>query len=122
MRVLITGDRNHTNYDLIESALMTVWEASHRPEFFIVVHGDATGADTLAAAAASQHGWPVEPHPADWDRFGRGAGHKRNQEMVDLGADLCLAFPMPGSRGTWDCVRRARLASIPVRVHRSMNG
>jgi hypothetical protein len=35
--------------------------------------------------------------------------------MVDLGADLCLAFPMPRSRGTWDCVRRAKKAGIVVR-------
>lgn len=43
------------------------------------------------------------------------AGGVRNQEMVNLGGYLvCLAFPLAGSRGTWDCVARARVAGIPV--------
>lgn len=42
------------------------------------------------------------------------AGLVRNQLMVDLGADICLAFPLPGSRGTWDCMGRAEAAGIKV--------
>ena len=34
--------------------------------------------------------------------------------MVDLGADVCLAFPLGESRGTRDCMRRASEAGIPV--------
>jgi hypothetical protein len=34
--------------------------------------------------------------------------------MVSLGADICLAFPQPGSKGTWDCARKAADAGIPV--------
>lgn len=34
--------------------------------------------------------------------------------MVDLGADLCLAFPLPDSRGTKDCMARAKKAGIKV--------
>jgi hypothetical protein len=37
--------------------------------------------------------------------------------MVGLGADLCLAFPLPGSTGTPHCVGLARAAGIPVRVY-----
>jgi predicted Rossmann-fold nucleotide-binding protein len=41
------------------------------------------------------------------------AGHYRNQEMADTGADLCIAFP--GGRGTADMVRRAAAAGIEIR-------
>lgn len=41
----------------------------------------------------------------------------RNQEMADRGADLCLAFPGPESVGTWDMIRKARAAGIPVHIH-----
>jgi hypothetical protein len=41
--------------------------------------------------------------------------------MVSLGADLCLGFPGPGSKGTWDCLRKAVDAGIPTRV-RSLGG
>jgi len=93
-----------------------------------VVHGDCpTGADHFA------HRWVALPmddyvdvtvveerHPADWDRYGKAAGPIRNREMVDAGADLVLAFPLPGpwsrSRGTWDCVGAAEAHGIPVQV------
>lgn len=84
-----------------------------------LIHGDANGLDRLAAAVASELGYVVETHPALWwtdGRFDRGAGPKRNQRMVDAGADLCLAFPGPESVGTWDCARRARKAGILVVV------
>ena len=35
---------------------------------------------------------------------------------MSSGADRVYAFPMKGSRGTWDCVRRAEKAGIPVTV------
>lgn len=61
----------------------------------------------------------VEPHPADWQRHGKAAGHIRNAEMVQAGADLVLAFYQRGARntGTADLVRRASRAGIPVTTH-----
>lgn len=59
-------------------------------------------------------GGTVERHPAEWDKHGKAAGPIRNQKMVDLGATVCLAFPLPGSRGTAHCMSAARKASIPV--------
>jgi hypothetical protein len=44
------------------------------------------------------------------------AGHRRNQHMVDLRPKLVVAAHHAGSRGTADCIRRARQASIPVLV------
>ena len=35
--------------------------------------------------------------------------------MVAAGADVVLAFPLPGSRGTWSCVRLALKAGLEVR-------
>jgi len=62
----------------------------------------------------------AEVHRADWKKYGRAAGPIRNKQMVELGADLCLAFPDHpkghGSRGTWNCVKLAQQAGIPVLV------
>lgn len=108
-RVLATGGRNFTNVDQVRSVLTEL--AGQHPTA-ILVHGDARGLDRLAASIALDIGWQVEPHPADWQRNGRGAGPIRNQEMVDSGADLCLVFS--GGNGTADCRRRAVKAGIPV--------
>lgn len=118
MRILITGSRNWAAEATIASALQQVWAEAGRPKQVTVIHGACPygGADALAAQAARQYGWDVEEHAADWRRHGRRAGPMRNQAMVDAGADVTLAFPLANSRGTWDCVRRARAAGIPVHV------
>lgn len=38
--------------------------------------------DALAKAWTVSNGVPVETYKADWARYGRGAGHRRNAEMV----------------------------------------
>ncbi|YCK35152.1 SLOG family protein [Actinomadura sp. ATCC 39365] len=115
---------------------------------FVVVHGHCPrGADAIADFyCADQAGWrdnanqvlAVERYPADWARCspacppgphrrnGRAgftycplAGHHRNQQMVDLGADILLAFIRNNSRGATDCTRRARAAGIQVREWRA---
>jgi len=122
--VLITGSRDWTDAATIQtalSAIYTTWRP-HRTEFeqFIVVHGDARGADNIARQwALNTHQndpWVThEPHPAQWEDIGRSAGHRRNEEMVNLGADLCLAFPLGRSPGTRGCMKLARKAGISMR-------
>lgn len=54
-------------------------------------------------------------HPGHLPDYCPAAGPRRNQTMVDRRPAVCLGFPMPGSRGTADCMRRAAAAGIPVR-------
>jgi hypothetical protein len=41
----------------------------------------------------------------------------RNQHMVSLGADLCLAFIANNSPGATGCMKMAHRAGIPVELH-----
>ncbi len=116
-RLLITGSRSWTDTDTLTTALDQAWrDLGAHPGTVLVCGACPTGVDAIAAAAWRAWGRPVQECPADWARAGRAAGPARNQVMVDAGADLCLAFPLPGSTGTWDCVRRAKTAGIPVRT------
>ena len=94
----------------------------------VLIHGACRGTDEIAAeemkgvyARGELPGELVlDPHPAEWTRFGRRAGPIRNGEMVALKPDVCLAFPMRGSGGkggTWDCIHQAADAGIPVRIY-----
>jgi hypothetical protein len=92
----------------------------------IVVHGACpTGVDAIVDRWLRDRpilGVELERHPANWSRNGRAAGPIRNTEMVNLGADMCLAFPgpvEPGAKhrfGTRDCLGKAIDAGIPCRV------
>lgn len=132
-RILITGSRDWRDRRAIVEALVN---AAAGAVAVTVVHGACpTGADAMADLIARRLGFTVERHPADWEapcRWGcvpghrrqrrdgtwycPKAGHYRNQEMVDLGADLVLAFQRDRSRGTQDCITRARIANLVVIV------
>lgn len=121
-RVLVTGSRDWDDLAAVRNALGQVrTEDTDQP--IVVVHGDCpTGADAMAAylvaRAVPSFEMTAEPHPANWRPGGqldRSAGFRRNAEMVDLGADICLAFIRNGSRGASHTAALAEKAGIPVR-------
>lgn len=113
-RLLVTGSRDWTDRALIADALRAAYHYFDGARDTILVHGAARGADKLAKGIWNNQGLPDEPHPADWKQYGKAAGMIRNREMVLLGADLCLAFPLFNSIGTLGCMKVAELAGIRV--------
>lgn len=128
MRVIVCGSRTWTDRKAIEDRLGALMRESlgkwtdlfEPPGTLTVVHGACEeGADAFARDWCRYHWGTVfeEAHPANWDEYGRKAGPIRNSVVASKGADLCLAFRMPGkSNGTDDMVRKARAAGIPVEV------
>lgn len=133
-RMLVTGSRDWTNADLISKQLAVAWWDLGGTNDLVLVSGHCeTGADALAEAVWTDHRLTVEPHPADWPTcaptckpghrktrrdgttYCPSAGHRRNAEMVALGADLCLAFIRNGSPGATGCADLAEAAGIVVR-------
>ncbi len=114
-RILITGSRDWLDQQTIKAALDEHWD----PVAVLVSGACRTGADMLCESYWTMRGGTVEQHEADWKRFGRAAGPMRNKHMVDLGADLCLAFLRGDSPGTTGTIGLARAAGIPVKVFRS---
>lgn len=111
-RLLVTGSRYHTDRDKVARTLRPFAQPGR-----VLVHGKAPGLDMLCRDVWTELGLPALGIPAEWDKYGNRAGPIRNQAMVDLGGYVaCVAFPGPGSVGTWDCVRRAVAADIPTLV------
>jgi hypothetical protein len=118
MRVLVTGSRDWRDREAVERALRRLEREAldgDGTSGFTLVHGGRRGADAHAHSwARNRVGWTVEPHPAAWWRYGRGAGPIRDREMVEAGADVCIAFLAPGSRGSRGCATLAAGAGIRV--------
>ncbi len=121
LRILITGSREWADKGAIAQALLdafgeygpfidydeqmgrlTAWQS------ITLVHGAARGADAIADRLGEAWGLTVERHRArDFP-----TPLLRNQHMVDLGADVCLAFAQRWASGTGNCARAARKAGI----------
>lgn len=109
--ILICGDRNWTDFDLVSDVI-----AGLQPT--LVIQGGAKGADTCAREAAQVHKIPYLEFRPKWEDHGKAAGPIRNQQMLTEGKpDLVIAFhnDLPSSKGTKDMVTRARKARLPVK-------
>lgn len=124
IRILITGSRDWPSEGAVHGALQRAIDSLPPGRRVIVVHGTAGGADQMAGRFAKNPANRAveEPRPADWATHGRAAGFRRNQEMVDSGADLTLAFIKDNSRGATHAADAAEAAGIPVIRHRITNG
>lgn len=121
-RVLVTGSRDWLDRHTIAKAM-----AEYRHQIIMAESPEAgidvtlvsgacpTGADRIAEQFAPELGWQVERHPAEWERYGKRAGYLRNVEMVESGADVCLAFIKDESRGASMTARLAEEAGIETR-------
>lgn len=104
-KLIIAGARNlPVQIPFIEDAVNTLLEPILGDEWDFgdlqIVSGGAKGADASGEAFAKLHGCGLKMFPADWDKYGKGAGHMRNKQMANY-ADAALIFmnkePSPGS-------------------------
>lgn len=112
-RVLICGDRNWKDYDIIEKYIRTL------PSGSVIINGRCRGVDNMARFLAHQLGYETMDFPADWDKYGRSAGPIRNGEMLKQGKpELVVAFhdDIENSKGTKDMVRQSRNRGIETIV------
>ena len=97
---LVCGGRNFHGWTAMSEALDRI-----RPD--VIIHGAAAGADAMAGRYARENDIECREFPAEWERHGRSAGYRRNQQMLDEGKpDMVVAFP--GGPGTQNMVKISR--------------
>ena len=83
-------------------------------DYLIVIHGAAPGADSAAGDWAKMNDIPCVAFPADWDKYGLGAGPIRNKQMLDEGKpDWIIAFP--GGTGTANMISQGKRRGVKVK-------
>lgn len=113
-RVVVAGSRNFQDKELLFSKL-DFFLQNQRPEKIEIVSGMAKGADTMGEEYARARGLKIKRFPAEWDRFGKSAGYRRNEQMATY-ADALVAFWDGHSPGTRHMISLCREKGIQVRV------
>lgn len=92
----MAGGRDFEDYGRLSAAVAEA--LGDRPlDRVEIVSGAARGADRLGERWARENGVALRQFPADWNRYGRSAGYRRNEEMAGY-ANAVLV--MPGGHGT----------------------
>ena len=86
MKTIIAGSRGIKDMKIIINAI-----EKSGIKISTVLSGRAKGVDILGELWAMENNIPVESFLPDWKRFGRGAGLKRNIEMINS-ADAFVRF------------------------------
>ncbi len=113
MRILVCGSRNFRQPNAVMHRLEKL------PPNTWIIHGGASGADSLADLYARRLGISVSRFPANWAEFGKAAGFIRNKHMLDQNPDLVVAFVRDpnNSPGTANMVLQALCAGVKGEVH-----
>jgi hypothetical protein len=127
VKILVAGSRTWANRDSIYrvlSALGPGTEIIHGGNgYYRIIDGQrraVRGADAIAGEVAKQLGFVVHEHPADWVRYGKSAGPKRNGLMLlthhifrnPIDHAYLFHEDIGASKGTADMMNRLKKAEI----------
>jgi len=108
MKVIIAGGRDFKDYEMFVSCL-------ERTKFNIeeVVSGAANGADKFGEVFAKSFDLKLKIFPAEWDKYGKSAGPKRNKKMAKY-ADGLIVFWDGCSRGSKNIIEEMKKLNKPI--------
>ena len=110
VRVIVCGGRNFKDREAVFAKLDEL-AADLGPLF--VIDGGAQGVDRWAREWRQDRLHPGKTFHAEWDRYSKAAGPKRNVRMIVEGQPkLVLAFP--GGKGTANMIAEAEARFVPV--------
>ncbi len=114
MKLIIAGCRDYNDYKFFKSILDQYLKDLDLSKIEIV-HGNASGVDSMADRYANEHNIKVTKFPAYWKVFGKKAGPIRNRKMAEYG-DYLIAFWDNKSRGTGNMIEEIKKLDKPHTV------
>lgn len=114
-KVIIAGSRTFHDYSLVKEKCLKILSNKMKEYEIHIICGCARGADTMGKQFAEEFGLKVLEYPADWEKYGKSAGYRRNREMAKV-ADALIAFWDGESRGTKHMIDLAKEYGLPTRI------
>jgi len=113
MRLIVAGGREFNNYKFLSKKLDRILSNTKGP--ITIISGGALGADKLGEDYAEDNDLSIVRMPAEWDKYGKSAGYKRNKQMAEI-ATHCVCFWDGESKGTKHMIDIAKAKGLPLRV------
>lgn len=101
-KVVVAGGRTYTNTGMVFICLEDIIQKDD-----IIISGHAKGVDMMGEFYAQKNNLAFEIYPAEWDKYGRSAGPRRNEKMAQI-ADKVVVFWDFKSRGTKNMIDMAK--------------
>ena len=100
INLMVCGSRSITDKEWVFSQMEAFWYWNAACyDDVTLIEGGATGVDSLAKEYAQENDWFIKEFPANWKKYGKSAGYRRNKDMVH-NCDLCLILWDGKSKGT----------------------
>ena len=116
MRLIIAGSRDFNDYEFLEAQVLAFIKRHRKNnEPVEIISGGARGADRLGEKFADRFTLTKNVVPAEWDKYGKSAGYRRNQEMADI-ASHCIVLWDGKSRGTGHMLDLARQKKLVLEI------
>ena len=114
-KVIVAGSRGFSNYKLLKETCNSTLREKKKTHNVIIVSGHAKGADLAGEQYANEEKLDLEIFPADWKKYGKSAGFRRNEQMAEF-ADALIAFWDGKSHGTKHMIDIATEKGMNVRI------
>lgn len=115
MHIIIAGCRGFSDYSVVEKEVMDFIGKYIGKVEIEIISGGAVGVDALGERYAKEHDLPLKVVNADWKKYGRSAGPRRNEQMARMAGTL-IAFWDGKSRGTKNMIDTAKKLGLRVKV------
>ncbi len=117
MKLIIAGSRTITNYSIVYGAVISRFYKDSIFDHNIteIVSGGAKGVDILGERFAMNEQIPYKIFPAEWEKYNKRAGMKRNQQMAKY-ADVLLCIWDGVSHGSKNMIKLAKENGLDVHV------
>lgn len=128
MKLIIAGGRSFDDYLFLKQKLDTILANISEP--ITILSGrcnsgvttfttgggiNVCGVDGLGERYAKENNYPVDPYPANWVKYDKAAGPKRNYEMAEK-ATHAVCFWDGSSIGTANMIKYAKWKGVKTRV------
>ena len=81
-RIVVAGCRSYNDYDNAKAYIDMCIKNIKEKYTLIFLSGGCKGADMLGERYAKENSFNIERYTADWQKYGKSAGPRRNIQMA----------------------------------------